>query len=293
MRVLVTGARGQVGAEVVRALEGRVEVVAHDRASLDLANPDAIRERIREASPQIIVNAGAYTAVDRAETEADMAHAVNAVAPGIIAEEAKRANALLVHYSTDYVFDGTKSSPYVETDPTGPVSAYGRTKLDGEQAIAASGCAHAILRTSWIYAPRGKNFLLTMLALAAKQPEIRVVDDQRGAPTSAAQIARATADLLAMGVDRIASEPGIYHATARGETTWFGFAQAIFEAWSKRAGPGFGKPRLTPIATSQYPTPARRPANSVLSNAKLERAFGVRLSDWHQGLEDVLSALAR
>jgi len=291
MRVLLTGARGQVGAELARALEGRAEVIAHDRASLDLSDPDAIRARVREARPAVIANAAAYTAVDRAESEPDAARAANALAPGILAEEARRAGALLVHYSTDYVFDGTKIEPYVETDPTGPVSVYGRTKLEGERAIAASGCAHAILRTSWVYAPRGKNFLLTMLALAAKQREIRVVDDQRGAPTSAAQIARATVELLDGGVERIAAAPGIYHATARGETTWFGFAQAIFDAWSRRAGASFMPPKVVPIPTSEYPTPARRPAYSVLSNAKLERTFGVRLPDWRQGLDEVLSAL--
>ena len=293
MRVLVTGARGQVGAELVRALEGRAQVVAHDHASLDLSQPEAIRARIREARPEVIVNAGAYTAVDRAESEVDLARAVNGVAPGVIAEEAKRAGALLIHYSTDYVFDGTKTSPYVETDPTGPVSAYGRTKLEGEQAIAASGCAHTILRTSWIYAPRGKNFLLTMLALAAKQSQLRVVDDQRGAPTSAAQLARATMELIGMDPDRVAQASGIYHATAGGEVTWFGFAQAIFDSWARRAGPGFAKPHVTPIATREYPTPARRPAYSVLSNAKLERAFGIRLGDWRSGMEEVLSAVPR
>jgi len=193
MRVLVTGAGGQVGGEVARLLEGRVEVVAHDRESLDLEKPDDIRWCVREARPDVIVNAGAYTAVDRAESDPQRAWAVNAVAPGILGEEAKRAGALLIHYSTDYVFDGELDRPYVETDRTRPLSVYGSTKLEGEHAAAASGCRHLILRTSWVYAPRGKNFMLTMLRFASERDTLRIVDDQRGAPTSSAQLARATA----------------------------------------------------------------------------------------------------
>ena len=300
IRALVIGARGQVGSELVGALDGRAEVVAHDQAGFDLADPDVIRARMREIGAQLVVNAAAYTAVDRAESEPDIAAAVNARAPGILGEEARRAGALLVHFSTDYVFDGTKRSPFVEDDATAPLGVYGRTKLEGERAIAASGCAYVILRTSWVYAPRGRNFLLAMLALAAKQREIRVVDDQRGAPTAAAQLARAVVALFgatgarpieADALGRVMDSPGLYHATARGETTWFGFAQAIFDAWSRRAGASFTVPKVLPIPTSEYPTPARRPAYSVLSNAKLERTFGVRLPEWRQGLDEVLSAL--
>lgn len=284
-RVLVTGCGGQVGTEVVRALQGATEVIAHDRSSLDLSDPAAIAGRVREARPDVIVNAGAYTAVDRAESDVDAARTVNAVAPGVLAGEAKRAGALLVHYSTDYVFDGTKSEPYVETDPTNPLNAYGLTKLEGERVIAASGCRHVILRTSWVYGPHGKNFLLTMLRLAQQKDELRVVDDQRGAPTSSIQLAWLTAELV-----RAPFESGIYHASAAGETTWFGFARAIFEEGA-RLGLVAKSPRLMAIPSSEYPTPARRPAYSVLSNARREAVSGARLADWREGLAETLSRL--
>lgn len=287
MRALVTGALGQVGADVARLLEGRAQVIARSRAELDLEKPDDIRWNVREARPDVIVNAAAYTAVDRAESEEDRAHAVNGVAPGILAEEAKRAGALLIHYSTDYVFDGEMDRPYMETDATNPLSAYGRTKLEGERAVAAAGGRHLILRTSWVYAPRGRNFMLTMLRFAAERDELRVVDDQRGAPTSSLEIARATLELL----DTQREHSGVYHATAAGETTWFGFAGAIFEARRRKLGEAFRTPKLVPIRTADYPTPARRPKNSVLSNAKLDNVFGVRLPDWRDGLEEALAAL--
>ncbi len=287
MRVLVTGAGGQVGGEVARLLEGRVEVAAHDRASLDLEKPDDIRWCVRDARPDVIVNAGAYTAVDRAESDKQRAWAVNAVAPGILGEEAKRAGALLIHYSTDYVFDGELDRPYVETDRTNPLGVYGSTKLEGEHAVAASGCRHLILRTSWVYAPRGKNFMLTMLRFASERDTLRIVDDQRGAPTSAAQLARATLELLEAGP----GQSGVYHASASGVTTWFGFAGAIFEAQRPRVGEAFVVPTLVPITTAEYPTPAKRPKNSVLSNAKLENVFGVRLGDWREGLDEAIAQL--
>lgn len=287
MRVLVTGAGGQVGADVARLLEGRAQVVAHTRASLDLEKPDDIRWNVRDTRPDIIVNAAAYTAVDRAESDEERARAVNGVAPGILAEEAKRAGALLVHYSTDYVFDGEMDRPYLETDATNPLSAYGRTKLEGERAVAAAGGRHLILRTSWVYAPRGRNFMLTMLRFAAERDELRVVDDQRGAPTSSLALARATTQLL----DAQREHAGIYHATASGETTWFGFAGAIFDARKRRLGDAYRVPKLVPIRTVDYPTPARRPKNSVLSNAKLENVFGVRLGHWREGLEEAAAAL--
>jgi len=302
IRVLVTGSRGQVGAELVRALEGRAQVVAHDRTTLDLAKPAQIAARIREARPQVVVNAAAYTAVDRAEAEPERARAVNAIAPRVIAEEAKRAGALVIHFSTDYVFDGAKARPYVEADAARPLNVYGLTKLEGEQAVAASGCPHVILRTSWVYGPHGTNFMLTMLRLAAAKTELRVVDDQRGAPTSSTELARATLALFTRGerygvigssdVARVTQASGLYHASAAGETTWCGFAQAIFASRARQMGERFSAPRLIAIPTSEYPTPARRPANSLLSSAKLAKVFGVELADWRQGLEEALSALS-
>jgi len=300
IRVLVTGAGGQVGAEVARELGGIAEVVAHERSTLDLARPDEIVARIREARPAVIVNAAAYTAVDRAETDEDLANTVNGVAPGIMAGEAKRAGALLVHFSTDYVFDGSATRPYVETDPVAPLGAYGRTKLAGERALEASGCAYLTLRTSWVYGARGKNFLLTMLRLAATQAELRVVDDQRGAPTSSRQLARAVRELFtgadaraieAKDVARAKDAGGLYHASAAGEVTWCGFAREIFAARARAVNGALAAPRVIAIATRDYPTPARRPAYSVLSSARLALTLGVRIPDWREGLEETLSEL--
>jgi dTDP-4-dehydrorhamnose reductase len=296
IRVLVTGCGGQVGAAVARSLAGRAEVLAHDHSALDLADRGAIAARVREARPDVIVNAAAYTAVDRAESEEAAARAVNAAGAGALGEEAARTGALLVHYSTDYVFDGAKPAPYVESDAPHPLNAYGRSKLEGERAIAASGAAHVILRTSWVYGPQGGNFVRTMLRLAATREELRVVDDQRGAPTSSLQLAQATLELIGgpngevdvTAVDAAKARTGLYHATAQGETTWFGFAQAIFDEWSRR-NPGFRAPRLVPIASSEYPTPARRPANSLLDSSRLAATFGVRLGPWREALAQALS----
>ncbi|QJR13280.1 dTDP-4-dehydrorhamnose reductase [Usitatibacter palustris] len=295
MRVLVTGSRGQVGSAVVAALADHAEVVAVGHATLDLTNANAVRACVRETKPALIVNAAAYTAVDKAEQDAATAEAVNAIAPGILAEEAQRLGAALIHYSTDYVFDGTKSSPYREDDPTNPLGVYGRTKLAGEQAIVASGCVHVILRTSWVYGPTGGNFLLTMLKLAATRPELRVVDDQIGAPTSSLLLARVTREII----ERMRSEPGtltarmgVFHTTARGSVSWCGFARRIFKRWSELSPEPFTAPKVIPIPASEYPTPARRPANSRLAGDKLAAAYGVRLESWEDGLEEVLRTLA-
>ena len=285
MRVLVTGATGQVGTEAVHALASSGHSVsAFDRATLDLSDPASIVRVVREVRPEVVVNAAAYTAVDRAESEPEAAYAVNAGAPGVIAAECRALDALLVHLSTDYVFDGRKASPYVETDATAPLNEYGRGKLAGERAIAQSGCHHLILRTSWVYGPHGTNFLRTMLAAARKRDELRIVDDQHGAPTSSVRLGRLMAGLLSLGRDRLRAGSGLYHATATGATTWFGFAEAIFAGQPDA-------PRLVPIAGSAWPTPARRPSNSQLDSGKLARTFHLGLGDWREGLAEVRALL--
>ncbi|MBB3258013.1 dTDP-4-dehydrorhamnose reductase [Paraburkholderia bannensis] len=283
--ILVTGVNGQVGYELLRSLQGLGRVIGCDRAALDLDSPDAIRRVVREINPTIIVNPAAYTAVDKAESDVEGAQRLNVDAPVVLAEEAKRLKAALVHYSTDYVFDGTKDTPYVETDAVNPQSVYGKTKLEGEQAIAASGCDHLILRTSWVYGTRGKNFLLTMLKLGAEREELTVVADQIGAPTWSRTIATSTAHVLAQATraaDRgqwWAQQSGVYHLTAGGSTSWHGFAEAIFELSSLAK-----RPVVKPIPASSYPTPATRPANSRISNDKFAAAFGVRAPDWREAL---------
>jgi len=275
-----------VGWELERTLAPLGEVIATDRSTLDLSDIDAVRRVVREVKPEIIVNAAAYTAVDRAESEPELAMRINGIAPRVLAEEAKRLGALLLHYSTDYVFDGTKSTPYVESDVPSPINAYGQSKLAGEQAIEASGASHLILRTSWVYGPRGKNFLLTMLRLARERDELHVVNDQRGTPTSAIALASATAQILWR---RRAEANGLCHLTSAGETTWFGFAEAILE----RAHPKLKSvPRLVPITTAEYVTPAKRPANSVLDCSNASRSLGVQLADWRSGLDDVWRRMA-
>ncbi|AJX30720.1 dTDP-4-dehydrorhamnose reductase [Burkholderia oklahomensis] len=283
--ILVTGVNGQVGFELVRTLQGLGRIVALDRAALDLSDLTRMREVLRELEPSIIVNPAAYTAVDKAESDEAMARQLNAEAPRVFAEEAARSGATLIHYSTDYVFDGAKASPYTEDDAVNPQNVYGRTKLAGEQAIAASGCAHLILRTSWVYGQRGKNFLLTMLRLRDERSELRVVADQIGAPTWANTIATMTAHIVAQGlaagsVQWWAERSGIYHLTCAGATSWHGFAQDIFARASSESSP-----RLLPISTSDYPTPAKRPANSRLSNEKLETVFGLKPSRWDEALQ--------
>lgn len=279
MRFLLTGRNGQVGWELERALASLGEVIACDRQALDLAKPEQIVARVRETRPDVIVNAAAYTAVDLAEQEPGQAMAINGTAPGILAEEARRLGSLLVHYSTDYVFNGKKDSPYTEEDLPDPISVYGKTKLTGERAIRESGCRHLILRTAWVYSDRGKNFLLTILRLAKEKPELRVVDDQHGAPTWARDIAAASVKIL----QHQTQPDGIFHLTAAGDTTWCRFAKAIISA------SGLQTP-VVPIASSEYPVAAARPANSLLSNAKLRDTFGFSLGEWSAGLNQCLAA---
>jgi dTDP-4-dehydrorhamnose reductase len=254
------------------------ELVALERSQLDLASPDSVRAAVREVQPQVIVNAAAYTAVDQAEREESLALRINGDAPAVLAEEAAKRGALLVHYSTDYVFDGEKLEPYVETDPPNPLNAYGRSKLAGERAIQASACRHLIFRTSWVYSPSGNNFMRTMLRLAREGKPLRVVDDQYGAPTSSLMIARATAEALS----RLGGEPGVYHMSAAGRTTWHAFAQAIFRAAGIAAS-------VEAIPSSAYKTLARRPRNSVLDNELLRR-HAIRLPSWEEGLREVTLA---
>jgi dTDP-4-dehydrorhamnose reductase len=287
--ILLTGVNGQVGFELARSLQGLGKVVAMDRNGLDLGNLDQVRQVVREVKPALIVNPAAYTAVDKAETDVDAAMRANGEAPGVLAEEAKRLGAALVHYSTDYVFDGTKEGAYVEDDAVNPQNVYGRSKLAGEQAIAASGCDHLIFRTSWVYGTRGKNFLLTMLRLGAERDELSVVADQIGAPTWSVTIAALTANVLAQSVvagdEWWAEKSGVYHLTAGGSTSWHGFAQAIFDMSELPK-----KPVLKPIPATAYPTPAARPANSRMSNEKLRDVFGVSAPGWREALQLCMAA---
>jgi len=290
-RFLVTGATGQLGFELARALAPLGTVIATDRATLDLADRDAIVAAMRAHRPDVVVNAAAYKAVDQAERDEDAARAVNGIAPGIFAEEARRTGALLVHYSTDYVFDGRADGAYAEDAPVGPLSAYGRSKLEGERAIAASGAAAIVFRTSWVYAARGRNFLLTMRKLARERDEIRVVDDQRGTPNWSVTLARATARVLSQANVALAAHGGTYHLTSRGATTWYGFARAIVDDVAARAAIGTRVARVVPINTAQYPTPATRPANSVLDDGRFVRTFGFALPDWREALSECLSGI--
>ena len=290
MRLLLTGANGQVGSELRRALAPLGEVVAFDRAGLDLAQPDALIARVRDIGPRVIVNAGAYTAVDKAESEPELAFAINGMAPRVLAEEAKKLGAILVHYSTDYVFDGEKASPYTEDDAPNPLSVYGRSKLEGERAVIGSGCRHLTLRTSWVYGTRGRNFLLTMLRFAGEGRALRVVDDQIGAPTWCREIADATAALLARSELAVPGADGLYHLCAGGFTSWFGFARAIFDS-PELSRLGITRPTLEAIPTSGYHTPAPRPKNSRLDCGRLENRAGLRLALWDEALGGAMAEL--
>jgi dTDP-4-dehydrorhamnose reductase len=294
LRFLIVGNAGQVGVELQRSFQGCGEVIGVDRESFDLAQADQVRALVRRVAPDVILNAAAYTAVDRAETEPELAWAINADAARILAEEAFSRNALLVHYSTDYVFNGAKLTPWTEEDAPAPLNAYGAGKLAGEQAITQVGGKYLIFRTSWVYGPHGSNFLLTMLRLARQRDTLSIVGDQIGSPTTSIELARATravVDQVIFGSLGATSEwAGLYHMTCSGATSWCGFAQAIVARSGKLLD---GKlPVVTPIATEDYPTPAKRPRYSVLSNAKLETRFGLRLAPWESALDEVIAALS-
>ncbi len=292
-RVLIVGSAGQLGRELQRTFADFAEIVAVDRESVDIAVPEQVRALVQQVKPSVILNAAAYTAVDRAESERDVALAINAEAPRVLAEEARQKGALLVHYSTDYVFDGTKQGPWKEDDPTHPLSVYGASKLAGEQAIQQVGGAFLIFRTSWVYGPHGKNFLLTMLRLGSERESVSVVDDQVGAPTSSIALADATRTIVDGVSERRFGNPaswaGLYQMTCGGSTSWCGFAQAIFE----KAGELLDgrHPQVKPIASRDYPTPARRPQNSILSNARLKERFGIELPAWEAALDEVFARL--
>ena len=292
-RILILGSTGQLGRELQRSFSGYADVIACAREKVDFTVDAQLRSAIRDASPDVILNAAAYTAVDRAESEPDLAMTVNGHAPGVLAEEASRLDALFVHYSTDYVFDGTKVAAWEETDAPNPLNIYGASKLAGERAVERVGGKHLIFRTSWVYGPHGKNFLLTMLRLAKERDRLKVVDDQIGAPTPSIELADATRAIVD-GVLEGRFGPteawaGVYHVTCGGAVSWRGFAEAIFE----RARPLLDgkRPETAPIRTSEYPTPARRPQNSALSNKKLNRTFDVRLPSWRDALDRVFLEL--
>jgi dTDP-4-dehydrorhamnose reductase len=305
--ILLTGKTGQLGSELNRLLPRVGKVIAPGRNELDLREPEKIREIVRNAKPQLVINAAAYTAVDAAETDQVNASAANAEAPGLLALEAKKLGALIVHFSTDYVFDGVKKTSYLETDAPNPLNAYGTSKLAGEQAIRDSGASYLIFRTSWVYATHGRNFLLTILRLATQREELKIVADQVGAPTCAFDLAEATTRILAgiiAGAENQFSLPeasGTYHMTAAGQTTWYEFAKAILEEASRahqklpwltsatNARPIIAR-RVLPISTEEFRSPTRRPAYSVLSNALVMETFGFTLSNWRTQLQRCFSA---
>ncbi len=291
-KILLIGKEGQMGGQLSVLLQPLGKLVILGKDDLDLTQADRIRETLREVRPQVIVNAAAYTAVDKAEEEAELALAVNGTAPAILAEEAKRQGAALVHYSTDYVFDGNKPGPYTEEDTPNPLGVYGRTKLTGDEAIRSAGLPHLIFRTAWVYGLQGKNFLLTIQRLAKERDELKIVDDQVGSPTWCRTIAQTTANVLAQvltehspgDLSRFEQASGLYNLVCTGQTSWFGFAKAIVEA-----SPTTRDTKLIPISTSEYPTSAPRPANSVLSTEKLRSAFGITPPAWDITLNYCLS----
>ena len=286
-RIVLLGANGQLGYELAGRLSDLGELQTFDRSGLDLTNAGQIRDIIRTIKPQLIVNAAAYTAVDQAEQEPEVARLVNSQAPRILAEEAKRCNALLVHYSTDYVFDGQGNKPWTEDQPAAPLNVYGETKRAGELAIAAVGCAYLIFRTSWVYGLHGANFVKTMLRLARERTELSIVDDQIGAPTSAQVIADISIEILRQGqhafYEHFLDYSGTYHLVCAGETSWYGFAQQIFSE-ARKCGEKLALQDVQPIPSSQFPTPARRPMNSRLNTEKIQNTFDITLPDWESSL---------
>jgi len=282
--ILLLGAGGQLGRELAAVLPACGSTIALDRAALDLTDPDAIARTVRDVKPLFVVNAAAYTEVDRAEDERERAFAVNAVAPGVLAEEACRARSVLVHYSTDYVFDGERTAPYDEDAQPNPRNVYGESKLAGERAIAQANADALILRTSWVYSRTGRNFLTTMERLAGERNELRVVADQTGVPNWTRALARITASLIARGRDDVVRRAGLYHVSAQGEATWHAFARAILDGRDVR---------LTPITTAEYPTRARRPAYAVLDASRFARVFGLALPHWTEALRECLRSPAQ
>ena len=296
MKILLLGKNGQVGWELQRALALLGELTALDIDSpepwrADFTRPEALAALVRTLDPEVIVNAAAHTAVDKAESEADLARTINAEAPGVIAREAAALGATLVHYSTDYVFDGSGDRPRSEDAPTAPLSVYGRTKLEGEQQIRDSGCRHLILRTSWVYAARGGNFAKTMLKLAAERDALNVIDDQIGAPTGAELLADVTT-LALRALQQQPSLAGTYHCTASGQTSWYEYARFVVERARQKGWPlRVAAEAIRPIPTSAYPTPARRPLNSRLDTSRLRSTFGLHLPDWQSGVARMLDEI--
>ena len=294
MKILLLGKNGQVGWELQRALAPLGELVALDfdspgPLSADFSKPESLAATVQAVRPQIIVNAAAHTAVDKCESEPDVARALNAESPAVLAREAQRLGAWLMHYSTDYVFDGSGTAPWVEDSPTGPLSVYGATKLEGEEAIRASGCRHLILRTSWVYAARGGNFAKTMLKLAKERDRLTVIDDQIGSPTGADLLADITAHALRTALQR-PEVAGTYHAVGDGETSWHGYAQHVIEfARARGETIKVARDAIAPVPTSAFPTPAKRPANSRMNTHKLRTTFGLTLPSWQAGVDRMLT----
>lgn len=294
MRILLTGKNGQVGFELQRSLAPLGEIAAVDQTECNLADQSALRGLVQATRPDIIINPAAYTAVDKAESKPDLAHAINGVAPGILGEEAAKIGALVVHYCTDYVYDGTKQTPYTEEDASSPLSVYGKSKAAGTQALCQQTAHHLIFRTSWVFSAHGGNFVKTMLRLAAERESLNVVADQFGAPTSAALVADATAQIIGQyrRAERHSFPFGLYNLVAAGETSWCGFARAVVEAAHRAGKPLQLKPEnIRPITTAEYPLPAPRPANSRLATGKLEQTFDLRMPPWQEGLTHVLQQL--